>query len=192
NTECGTRDEYNRMREMLEPGLFSDLCSAQVTENISAAKPEKQTGEPAEVEFPDGTRAKINGKLFRLKPGEAKSAAVFTSGRLKGSPAVTIRSYGKGYAVLYATDGNDVYFYEALAKLIKDEFSIKPLVEADDGIIVSSRLCEDKEYIFAVNMKDRPVSIRLENEMKDELTGKTLGGSVMLDGYDVLMLEKKI
>ena len=94
--------------------------------------------------------------------------------------------------MLYATDGNDVYFYEALAKLIKDEFSIKPLVEADDGIIVSSRLCEDKEYIFAVNMKDRPVSIRLENEMKDELTGKTLGGSVMLDGYDVLMLEKKI
>ena len=41
-------------------------------------------------------------------------------------------------------------------------------------------------------MKDRPVSIRLENEMKDELTGKTLGGSVILDGYDVLMLEKNI
>lgn len=190
NTECGTRDEFNRMREMLEPGLFADICGAEAVENISAAKLEKQTGEPSEVEFPSGVKAAVHGKLFRLKLCGAEPAACYTSGLLKGTPAVTVCPYGKGFAVLYATDGNDIYFYEELAQLIRDKFGIKPLLDADDGIIVSSRLCADKEYIFAVNMKDRPAQIRLESKMADELTGRLLSGSVLLDGYGVLMLKK--
>ena len=190
NTECGTRDEFNRMREMLEPGLFADICGAEAVENISAAKLEKQTGEPSAVEFPSGVKAAVHGKLFRLKLCGAEPAAYYTSGLLKGTPAVTVCPYGKGFAVLYATDGNDIYFYEELAQLIRDKFGIKPLLDADDGIIVSSRLCADKEYIFAVNMKDRPAQIRLESKMADELTGRLLSGSVLLDGYGVLMLKK--
>ena len=77
-----------------------------------------------------------------------------------------------------------------MAQLIKEKFGIKPLLDADDGIIVSSRLCADKEYIFAVNMKDRPAQIRLESKMADELTGRLLSGSVLLGGYGVLMLKK--
>ena len=42
-------------------------------------------------------------------------------------------------AVLYATDGNDVYYYEALASWLKERFDIKPLLDVDDGIITSSR-----------------------------------------------------
>ena len=191
NTECGTRDEFNRMREMLEPGLFADMCGAAVVENITAEKLERQTGEPSEVEFPSG-RVHLNGKIFRLKSDTAQCAATFTTGLLKGTPAVTVNSYGEGFAVLYATDGNDVYFYEALAQLVKERFELKPIIDADDGIIVSSRLCEGKEYIFAVNMKDKPAAVRLNEEMKDILTGKTLNGNVVIDGYDVLVLEKLI
>ena len=189
NTECGTRDEFNRMREMLEPGLFAHMCGAAVVENITAEKLERQTGEPSEVEFPSG-RVHLNGKIFRLKSDTAQCAATFTTGLLKGTPAVTVNSYGEGFAVLYATDGNDVYFYEALAQLVKERFELKPIIDADDGIIVSSRLCEGKEYIFAVNMKDKPAAVRLNEEMKDILTGKTLNGNVVIDGYDVLVLKK--
>ena len=39
-------------------------------------------------------------------------------------------------------------------------------------------------------MKDRPAQIRLESKMADELTGRLLSGSVLLDGYGVLMLKK--
>lgn len=189
NTECGTRDEFNRMREMLEPGLFADMCGAAVVENITAEKLERQTGEPSEVEFPSG-RVHLNGKIFRLKSDTAQCAATFTTGLLKGTPAVTVNSYGEGFAVLYATDGNDVYFYETLAQLVKDRFELKPIIDADDGIIVSSRLCEGKEYIFAVNMKDKPAAVRLNEDMKDILTGKTLNGVAVIDGYDVLVLKK--
>lgn len=191
NTECGTRDEYNRMRELLEPGLFAELCGAQVTENITAEKLSRQTGEPCEIVFPDGEKVTANGKLFRLTLTNAKASALYTNGRLNGTPAVTIAPYGKGFAVLYATDGNDMLFYEALARLVRDEFHIKALLDVDDGVLVSSRQCDGCDYIFAINMKDRPVSVRLGGPMKDELTEKILDGAVMLDGYDVLMLEKK-
>lgn len=191
NTECGTRDEFNRMRELLEPGLFADLCGAVAVENITAQKLERQTGEPSEIEFPCG-RVHLNGKIFRLKADTAQCAATYTTGLLKGTPAVTVNSYGDGYTVLYATDGNDVYFYEALAQLVKERFAINPIIDADDGIIVSSRLCEGRECIFAVNMKDKPAEVRLSEEMKDILTGKTLNGNSEINGYDVLVLEKTI
>lgn len=191
NTECGTRDEYNRMRELLEPGLFADMCGAVVVGNITAQKLEKQTGEPCQADFPWG-KVNVSGKINRLKTVTAKSAATYTTGLLKGTPAVTVNSYGDGFAVLYATDGNDVHFYEALARLVKERFNIEPLINADDGIIVSSRLTEDKEYIFAVNMKDRAVNINLKEEMKDILTGRILNGKVSLDGYDSVVLEKRI
>lgn len=189
NTECGTRDEYNRMRELLEPGLFADMCGAVAVSRITAKKLEGQTGEPCCIDFPCG-KVHISGKINRLKIDVAESVSTYTTGLLKGTPAVTVNSYGKGFAVLYGTDGNDVYFYEALANLIKERFNIEPIIEADDGIIVSSRLCKNKEYIFAVNMKDRPVCVSLKNEMKDILTDKFLSGKTELGGYDVLVLEK--
>lgn len=189
NTECGTRDEYNRMRELLEPGLFADMCGAVAVSRITAKKLEGQTGEPCCIDFPCG-KVHISGKINRLKIDSAESVSTYTTGLLKGTPAITVNSYGKGFAVLYGTDGNDVYFYEALANLIKERFNIEPIIEADDGIIVSSRLCKNKEYIFAVNMKDRPVCVSLKNEMKDILTDKFLSGKTELGGYDVLVLEK--
>lgn len=189
NTECGTRDEYNRMRELLEPGLFADMCGTVAVSRITAKKLEGQTGEPCCIDFPCG-KVHISGKINRLKTDLAESVSTYTTGLLKGTPAVTVNSYGKGFAVLYSTDDNDVYFYEALANLIKERFNIEPIIEADDGIIVSSRLCKNKEYIFAVNMKDRPVCVSLKNEMKDILTDKFLSGKTELGGYDVLVLEK--
>ena len=191
NTECGTRDEFNRMRELLEPGLFADMCGAAVVKNISAEKLERQTGESSEVEFPSG-RVHLNGRIFQLKADTAQCAATFTTGLLKDTPAVTVNPYGDGFAVLYATDGNDVYFYEALAQLVKERFEFNPIIGADDGIIVSSRLCEGREYIFAVNMKDKPAAVSLDEEMKDILTDKTLKGCVEIGGYDVLVLKKQI
>lgn len=188
NTETGTRDEYNKMLEMLEPGLFADMCGACVVENISAQKLEQQTGKPSEVKFP-GKAVKVFNKINKLELSSAEPVAEYTSGLLESSPAVTINKYGKGYAVLYATDGNDIYYYEALAEYIKNRFGINPLLEVGDGIIVSSRTAEDKDFIFAVNMKDKSEEVKLKTEMHDLISGKALSGNVSLEGYGVLMLE---
>ncbi len=188
NTETGTRDEYNKMLEMLEPGLFADMCGAYVVENISAKKLEQQTGKPGEVKFPCGV-VRVTSKINKLELNGAEAVAEYTVGLLSGTPAVTVNKYGKGYAILYTTDGNDVYYYEALAEYIKDRFKINPIIKVGDGIIASSRKTAKQEYIFAVNMKDKPVKVTLDKEMKDLISGKTLNGEIEVEGYGVLVLE---
>lgn len=188
NTETGTRHETNQMRELLQPGLFAPMCGAEVVGQISADRLAQQTGKPSQVEFPGGVRCGVSHMVNKLRLNGAEPVAVYTSGRLTGSPAVTIHSYGKGYAVLYATDGNDVYYYEALASWLKERFDFKPLLDVDEGIIVSSRVKDGVEYKIAVNMKDTPVKVRLDHEMCDVLNHCKVSGELMLEGYDTLFV----
>lgn len=76
-------------------------------------------------------------------------------------------------------------------ELLKNELGIKPLLDASDGVIVSSREKDGKEYIFAVNMKASPAFVRVRNESKDVLNGNTLSVEVKIDAYDTLFIEKE-
>lgn len=189
NTVCGTRDIYNKTLEINEPGLFKNICGAEVSAKISAKKMEEQTGEKVYVVFPDGTEENVTCTLNRLELSGAEPVAFYTTGKMKHTPAVTINAYGKGYVVLYATDGNSIYFYEALANMLKDRFAIKPMLTADEGILCASRTKNGQEYIIAVNMKERTGTVKLQRRMYDHIRGKNLSGSVKLDGYGVLMLS---
>ena len=190
NTETGIRQESNQMRELLQPGLFADMCGAEVVGQISAETLARQTGQPSQVEFPGGVRRSVSHMINKLRLNGAQSVATYTTGRLNGSPAVTIHPYGKGYAVLCATDGNDVFYYEALAAWLKEQFHIKPLLDVGDGILVSSRTKDGVEYKLAVNMKDSPVKVRLDHPMYDVLHDRITGCEFMLDGYDVLFIRE--
>lgn len=191
NTQCGTRDEFNRMRELLEPGLFKEMAGAFVTSEITAAELKNQTGEEPVLKYADNSQATLSGLVQKLFLTEAKALAVYKTGALKDCPAVTKNNVGKGCVILYAQSGNDVYFYEALANAVKNETDIKPLIDVSDGAIVSSRTKGDKEYIFAVNMKDTPVFANLKGDYKDILRGKTVSGKVEIEAYDTLFITKE-
>lgn len=191
NTQCGTRDEFNRMRELLEPGLFKEMAGAFVTSEITAAELKNQTGEEPVLKYADNSQATLSGLVQKLFLTEAKALAVYKTGALKDCPAVTKNNVGKGCVILYAQSGNDVYFYEALANAVKKETGIKPLIDVSDGAIVSSRTKGDKEYIFAVNMKDTPVFANLKGDYKDILRGKTVSGKVEIEAYDALFITKE-
>lgn len=187
NTDCGNRDEFNKMRDMLDPGLFAELCGAKVDSSISSDKLKKQTGEDCFVIFPNG-KVRAGETVNRLVLDTAEPAAEYSCGLLSGKPAVTVNKYGKGCAVLFAAVGNDVYFYEALADFVKDRFNIAPLLDADDGIIVSSRVKEEKTFIFAVNMKDKAGTVRLEKPMKDIISGREFEKNARLEPYETIVL----
>lgn len=191
NTQCGTRDEFNRMRELLEPGLFKEMAGAFVTSEITAAELKNQTGEEPVLKYADNSQATLSGLVQKLFLTEAKALAVYKTGALKDCPAVTKNNVGKGCVILYAQSGNDVYFYEALANAVKNETDIKPLIDVSDGAIVSSRTKDGKEYIFAVNMKDTPVFANLKGDYKDVLRGKTVSGKVEIEAYDTLFITKE-
>lgn len=189
NTETGTREESNQMREMLEPGLFAEMCGARAVASISADRLSFETGKKTAVRYADGNTCEIHGNIHKLRLNGAQTVAVYTSGRLEKTPAVTINKFGKGFAVLYATDGNDVLFYEALAEFVGKQAAVKPLLDAGDGIIVSSRIKDETEYFFAVNMKDSAVKVKLSGKMFDVLAAKEISGEITVDGYDVLYLR---
>lgn len=191
NTQCGTRDEFNRMRELLEPGLFKEMAGAFVTSEITAAELKNQTGEEPVLKYADNSQATLSGLVQKLSLTEAKALAVYKTGALKDCPAVTKNNVGKGCVILYAQSGNDVCFYEALANAVKKETGIKPLIDVSDGAIVSSRTKDGKEYIFAVNMKDTPVFANLKGDYKDVLRGKTVSGKVEIEAYDALFITKE-
>lgn len=190
NTDSGIHDIHNRTRQLLKPGLLAAMCGAVAVGEISAEKLEKQTGLPSEVEFINGNRRKVSHTVYKLQLNGAKPLADYTSGRLNNTPAVTLNEFGKGYAVLCATDGNDVYYYEALASLLKEKFSISPLLDVDDGIITSSRIKDSQEYIIAVNMKDKVCKARLPYPMEDVLHGTQICGEISLPPYEVLFVRK--
>lgn len=191
NTQCGTRDEFNRMRELLEPGLFKEMAGAFVTSEITAAELKNQTGEEPVLKYADNSQATLSGLIQKLSLTEAKALAVYKTGALKDCPAVTKNNVGKGCVILYAQSGNDVCFYEELANAVKNETDIKPLIDVSDGAIVSSRTKGDKEYIFAVNMKDTPVFANLKGDYKGILRGKTVSGKVEIEAYDTLFITKE-
>jgi beta-galactosidase len=188
NTWTGMHDENNQTRPLQAPGLFAPMCGAKAIGYISAAGLESQTGKPSQVEFPGGIRCNITSHIDKLKLNGAETVATYTTGKLEGTPAVTINAFGNGYAVLCATDGNDVYYYEALASWLKQRFDIKPLLDVDDGIITSSRVKDGVEYRIAVNMKERPVKVRLDHEMYDVLNDRRISGEIELAGYDTLFV----
>lgn len=190
NTETGTRDENNQQYEMLAPCLFADMCGCSVSGRVSADDYKKHTGE-SKVRFEDGTEHELTASVDALKLHGAEKIAEYTSGRLKGTPAITVNSYGKGQAILYGFNGSDVYFYESLAKEAAKRYNIKEIIKADDGIIISSRKTENEEIIFAVNMKDSENSIHIENEMTDIISGKTVSGDYNISAYETLALIKK-
>lgn len=189
NSESGTRDENNQQYEMLAPCVFSDLCGCAVSGRVSADNLKKHTGE-SKVRFSDGTECELTDSVDTLKLSGAKTIAVYTSGRLKDTPAITVNSYGEGEAILYGFNGCDIYFYEALAGNLKERYNILPLISADDGILVSSRKTENDEIIFAVNMKDSENRICVDGEKTDIISGEAFSGEYTLAPYQTIAFIK--
>lgn len=195
NTSCGTRDEFNKDLTLPFPGLLSRLAGARADGEIHASTFKKQTGLDCSVAFSQ-ENAQIHSLVRTLEPDTAKTVATYIGARLEGKSAVTVNKFGKGCCVLFASDAtytkdsNDVYFYEALARCVSEYVDISPLInEADDGILLASRCHDGKEYTFAVNMKDRPLSLTLPQKAKELLSQQELCGKLSLNAYEAMIFE---
>lgn len=195
NTSCGTRDEYNKELTLTLPGLLAEVAGAVADGEIFADDFKKQAQAPCTVAFPDANR-EVHSFVHTLETSTAKAVATYVGGRLEGKPAVTVNKFGKGFCVLFASnasykqDTNDVLFYESLAKLVKEYTDITPLMpQSDDGILFASRIQGENEYTFAINMKDRPLSLTLPKKARELLSEKELDGQVSLNAYEAMIFE---
>lgn len=120
----------------------------------------------------------------------AEELAQFGKDYYKGYASITENKYGKGKAVYVATEPEEELI-ELLIKHYCDEKSIKGILKSKDGIEVTKRTKEDKNYIFILNHNNYDTDIDLgESEYLDLLSGRRLHSKVDIKGKGVYILEE--
>ncbi len=195
NPVADTRGESNLIRETRVPALFDGQCGAHSVASVSSADMAKQqsaAGERVSVRFNDGEEYDVAGTLYELAvEDDAEVFAEYTCGRLKGKAAGVVKRIGRGALVLYASDARNYRYYEALARVANRFAEIPPLLDAPDGVIVSSRQKDGETYLIAVNAKNSPAELTLDGPLLDVLRQCEISGKVRIDGLDVLLAKKR-
>ena len=184
----------NKIYTRSVPGLFRELCGVSGENFIySGVLAAMQPGEFAGIEFSgSGKRFTPWKELRKLKieADNVETLATYTAGKLKNTPAITIRPYGKGYAVYLAAVCDDYRFYEELASVLGARFGFEPYFTAEDGVLVSRRIKDGKEIFFAVNMTESDKKAFIPEGMVNCLTNEPLGTEVNVPFFNAVVFTK--
>lgn len=122
----------------------------------------------------------------------AKTIGVYGEDFYSGYPALTENLFGKGNAYYIASDPE----YALLKKFVKHICSSKGInapLGVQEGVEVTQRFKDDKEFTFILNNNNFPVNIRLESRgYRNMLNIEAVGNSIELNKKDVLILERNI
>lgn len=105
----------------------------------------------------------------------------------KGYPALTVHSYGNGYAYYICADA-DTDFYHDLYQSVISQHQIHPILDnIPEGIEVSSRVSEEIEYVFIQNYTCDAIKFPLPEHIKI-LYGNYNG---TITGYSTIIFQRK-
>lgn len=117
--------------------------------------------------------------------------AVYGSDFYQGMAAVTKHTYGKGSCYYIATRTEDAFLEDFYRKLANELGLTKPPVEKiPDGVSVTRRCGDKKDYLFLMNYSEKEQKIVLTTEGTSLLSGQAQE-EIVLDkyGYDVIEIE---
>ena len=192
--DCGMFNTENKIYTRSVPGLFRELCGVSGENFIySGVLAAMQPGEFSGIEFL-GSGKRFNPwkelRVLRTEADNVETLAVYTAGKLKGTPAITLRPYGKGYVVYLAAVCDDYLYYEELARVLGERFGFAPYFTAESGILVSRRIKDGKEIFFAVNMTESDKKAFIPEGMVDCLTGKPLETEITVPFFNAVVFTK--
>jgi beta-galactosidase len=121
---------------------------------------------------------------------EARALAVYGGDFYAGSPVLTENAYGKGKAYYIASDPEDSFLKDFL-KLLCSEGSIKPPLEAPDGVEVTQRFKGSSVFTFVLNHNNYPVEVSAgaASGGVELISGSTVKGTVRLEPKGVAIIE---
>ncbi len=183
----------------------TDLCylggipGAGLREVFGVWEEESQSYFPHEsvgIEMIDGNPLELNKKYKAVDTCSvihaegAQVLATYADSYFAGSPALTVNKYGKGKAYYIAARSEAALLADLYGKLISD-LSLERVVDVDlpAGVTAQVRADGQTRYIFLMNFNRTQVRMDLDATYTDLLTGKTVGRTVTLGPYGVMVLS---
>ena len=136
-----------------------------------------------------------NGQSYRLseiceivRPVTCETLAVYDSDFYKGSPALTVNSFGNGRAYRICstpdTDFLDCFFGE-----LAEELGLERAMncKVPEGVSITWRENGSERIVFIQNFGDSPAELILDREYRDIFTGKTYTGRLTVEGLSSII-----
>lgn len=200
NHQAGTRQEDNRYHELLTPGVFLDLAGVKVPSRVAAGALAGQLMLGLSDQGTRGHGVMFDGDDHSFEPAAvleridlvtAQGVAQFRGGRMTGAPAITMNRFGLGRLYYVGCESRDPAFYDRLGRFLGEALAIEPLLDVPEGVEVVSRIKDDLEYLFVLNLTEEMKVIALPERMKELVTEKEYPNSLGLPGLDIRIFVRK-
>jgi beta-galactosidase len=185
----GYVDENDRVKLGGYPAELRKLLGLWV-EEIDALFPHmsnsivmKNTSEAFKAEYKCGMLCDI------LNTEGAEVLASYGSDFYAGKPVLTVNEFGQGKAYYIASDP-EAHFVSDFAKYLCAENSIKASLQAEDGLEITQRVKEGKEFTFVLNHNDHDCTVDLMDSYLNLITNENANVKLTLKAKDVAILEK--
>jgi beta-galactosidase len=185
----GIVDETGTVFEEPLPGPLNDVMGIKVRE--SDPIPESHNNEIGikGISLSRGTY-EIEKWCDLIELQTAKAIATYSCDFYKGTPSVTLNSFGRGKALYIGTMGKDG-LDEDLIHWAAAEAGISYDFTPKDGVEIRQRVGRDSRYYFVLNHNARAEKISLPREMTDLISGRSISGNETLAPYGVLVLKSE-
>jgi beta-galactosidase len=190
----GVKDESNRIAAGSLPGLLSDLAGVRVADytallSYGAGVP---AGGPEALELTfDAVSQRVSADVWMddLECRDAEVLGTYRGGIYDGRPAVTVRQVGKG-SVIYVGTALDASGLDLLVGHILTRADITSGVPAPANVEIVHRVHNGVDHWFVLNHNADECSVTLPTGGIDLLTGKEVSGTISVQGYDVLVVQR--
>lgn len=181
----GYVDEHDLVVPGGYPGRLKDILGIWV-EEIDALLPEEENS----FLYRGKTyQAKIACDLLHLRGAE--ELAHYESDFYAGMPVLTKNSFGKGTAYYIGTRSDETFYREFLGEICA-KLEINPVANVPECVETSMRENGNGRFCFLLNHNMGDVTVTVERQGKDILTGKTYrkGETLVLSGAGVAILQE--
>jgi beta-galactosidase len=126
-----------------------------------------------------------------IHPSGAEVLAVYADQYFAGSPALTVKQYGRGSAY-YIASRNDARFLSDFYRALIRKLSLLKAMDTDlpQGVTAQVRTDGRSGFVFLMNFNEEEVSVPLDTAYYDLVTDKPAAGTVTLGKYGVMVLRK--
>jgi beta-galactosidase len=183
----GVKDERNLCHERTLPGLLSSALGIRIEEYsaLGADSAYKVTGREGLEETYTAIRY-----VDYVTPETAETLAGYANQwQMKPFAAVTRNLYGKGAGWYVGTVAREDGFYDRLIGLLLEDADIDPVVAPPPGVEASVRQGSGRKLLFLINHTDERKTVQVPQDKLELLSGARTGESIVLDRFDVAVLE---